>query len=378
MERNIMGSFEFWYGKNVLITGGNGFVASNLALKLIKLGANVHVTMRHYSEHDTIKMLANEDVKYDTEITDMREYTEVKNILDRQQIDTIFHLAASAIVSQASNSPLPTLYNNIITTINILEAARSNNVNRIIIASTDKSYGDHSSSTDHERIPYREHFALRGLDIYSTSKVCADMISQAIALQYRQHILITRCCNIYGPGDFNFSRLIPKTIMRLLSGKAPVINEGNSNVLREYVFVDDVTDGYVFLAEHIEDYYKKEYPQKGEDAYGWPCFNMGSYTEDNLKDPHQLPNIKNVKEVIGMIMDILTVKGEYSIEDLLPIIIPKGANFIEIPDQYLDSSKIHSLGFSSKTSLKEGLKKSIKWYEDHFDFAKKYGAQYLQ
>jgi CDP-glucose 4,6-dehydratase len=371
-----MVSNNFWYGKNVLITGGNGFVASNLAIRLIDLGANVHITMRHYSDHDTIKMLSDKDLKYDIEITDMYQYTDVKSILDRHQIDTIFHLAASAIVSHASNSPSPTLYNNIIPTINILEAARTGNIERVIIASTDKSYGDHSSVEDHsERIPYKENYALRGLDVYSTSKVCTDMISQAIALQYKQHILITRCCNIYGPGDLNFTRLIPKTIMRLLSGKEPVINDGNSHVLREYVFVDDIASGYIFLAEHIEEYYEQEYPQKGKDAYGWPCFNIGSYAGEELRNPHNLPNIKDVTAVISMINEIMA--RECDIEVLQPRIIAKGTNFIEIPDQYLDSTKIHQFGFIPKTNLKEGLKKSIKWYNNNCEFLRKYGAQYL-
>jgi nucleoside-diphosphate-sugar epimerase len=142
--------------------------------------------------------------------------------------------------------------------------------------------------------------------------------------------------------------------------------------------IDDVTEGYLFLAEHIEDFYQQEYPQQGKDAYGWSCFNIGSYGANDLESPHQLPNIKNVKEVIEAIMDILVQKGEYGIEKLLPTIVPKGANFIEIPDQYLDSSKIRRLGFSPKTPLKEGLEKSVQWYENHFDVLKRYGARHLQ
>jgi CDP-glucose 4,6-dehydratase len=370
-----MSAHEFWYGKNVLITGGNGFVASHLAVKLLSFGANVHITMRHYSDHDTIKLLSDNKFEYDTEITDMTEYTDIKSILDKHQIDSAFHLAASAIVSHASNSPSSTLYNNIIPTINILEAARINGVKRLLIASSDKSYGDHSSEYDPERIPYRESYALRGLDIYSASKVCADMISQAMALQYKQPILITRCCNIFGPGDVNFTRLIPRTIMRLLSGKEPVINDGNSEVLREYVFVGDVADAYIFLAEHIEDYFEQNYPQRGEDVYGWPCFNVGSYTGEELLNPRNLSNIKDVKSVIAIITGML--ERDYAIDALQPKIIPKGPNFIEIPDQYLDSAKIHQFGFVPKTTLNDGLEQTIRWYHDNFEFLKKYGAQYL-
>jgi CDP-glucose 4,6-dehydratase len=364
-----------WFGKNVLITGGNGFVASNLAIQLMALGANVHVTMRRYSDHDTIKMLSGEQLNYNIEITNMQH--DVKNIFDRGQIDTVFHLAASAIVSQAANSPLSTFYNNIVPTLNIIEAARMNNIKRVIIASTDKAYGDHSSENDPEGIPYREHYALRGLDVYSASKACVDMISQAMASQYKQHVFITRCGNIYGPGDFNFSRIIPRTIMRILSNRAAVINEGNEKTLREYAFVDDVVSAYIFLAEHVESYYEEqEYPRKGEDAYGWPCFNIGNYTEDDLVYPRNLPNIKNVKSVISMISEIM--QREYNIKALPPEIIPKGPNFIEIPDQYLNSSKIYRLGFKARTSFEEGLRKTINWYYDNREFLRRYGALYLK
>jgi CDP-glucose 4,6-dehydratase len=364
-----------WYGRNVWISGGNGFVAGNLAVKLISLGANVHITVRHYSEYNAMEILSSKQLKYDTEITDMYSYTEINALFARERIDTIFHLAASAIVSQASNSPFSTLYNNIIPTINILEAARVNNIKRIIVASTDKSYGDHSSASDPERIPYKENYALRGLDVYGTSKVCVDMISQTMALQYKQPIFVSRCCNIYGPGDLNLTRLIPKTIMRILSNKGAVINEGNSRVLREFAFVDDIVSGYIFLAEHIESYYKQPYPQDGENAYGWPCFNVGAYTDNDFCHTRDLPNIKDVVSVIAMIAEIM--QGEYNIDVLQPAVIPKGPHFIEIPDQYLNSSKIHGLGFKPQTNFREGLRKTIKWYYDNREFLKKYGAEYL-
>jgi CDP-glucose 4,6-dehydratase len=352
-------------------------VASNLAIKLMALGANVHITMRHYSDHGAIDMLSGGQSKYDTEITNMYQDSDVKALFDRERIDTVFHLAACAIVSQASSSPLATLYNNIIPTINILEAARTNNIKRIIIASTDKSYGDHSSVGDPERIPYRETYALRGLDVYGTSKACVDMISQTMALQYKQNIFVTRYCNIYGPGDFNVSRLIPRTIMRILSNKGAVINEGNSGVLRGFVFIDDVVNGYVFLAEYIEDYYRQPYPQKGEDAYGCPCFNIGAYGDnDDFSHPRNLSNINDVASVISMISEIM--QREYNMDVPPPGTIPKGPNFIEIPDQYLNSLKIHRLGFKPQTNFTEGLRKTIKWYSENMDFFKRYGAEYLR
>ena len=381
-----MDSKNFWFGKNVLITGGNGFVASNLAIKLIRLGANIHVTVNHYSEHSKIKMLSGGDTGYDTEVTNMFNYDDVKRIIDRHRIDTIYHLAANAIVSNAASSPAATLNNNIIPTINILESARISKIPRIIVASTDKSYGDHTDAKDlkdgGEPLPYRENYALRGLDVYSTSKACVDMICQAFALQYKQHIIVTRCSNIYGQGDLNFSRIIPRTILRLLSGKQPVINEGNENVLREYMHIDDIVNGYLFLAENTDYYYKKEYPNRGDESYGWPCFNLGSYNSDTDKEltgraAANLPNIKSTADVMAMITDILAEK-KYIRKRIEPIINKKSGNFVEIPDQYLDSKKIMDLGYKAEIELRRGLCSTADWYYKNYEFLKKLGASYLE
>jgi nucleoside-diphosphate-sugar epimerase len=163
--------------------------------------------------------------------------------------------------------------------------------------------------------------------------------------------------------------------MRVLSDKGAEINEGNNHVLREFIFVDDVVNAYIFLAEHIEDYYDQPYPQKGEDTYGWPCFNIGNYAEDDLVHPENLSNIKDVEAVIFMINDIM--QREYNIKALQPRVIPRGPNFIEIPDQYLNSSKIQRLGFKPRTDFQDGLRKTIQWYYDHREFLKRYGALYL-
>jgi CDP-glucose 4,6-dehydratase len=368
----------FWSGKKVLITGGNGFVASNLAIKLIKLKANVHLTVRPGRDaHNTIQMLCGKDLGYSIEQTDLFDYNEVKNILSRRQIDTIFHLAASAIVQQAAISPSPTLLNNIIPTINILEAARVDEIERIIVASSDKAYGTHHPKGDSEDLPYRENYALRGLDVYSTSKACADLICQAMAFQYKMNIIVTRCSNIYGPGDLNFTRLIPGTIMRILSNKPPIINKGKGEVLREYMYIDDIVRAYVFLAENADKCYERKSPDRGNELYGWPCFNVGSYSTNELDHPEKLSNIKNTQDVIKLIGEL--VHEEYHDRNIKEAVINTKPlkNFIEIPDQFSDSKKIQDFGFKSTTELQDGLRKTIKWYHKHFDFLKQYGANYL-
>ncbi len=208
-------------------------------------------------------------------------FIEVQKICNRHQIDTIFHLAASAVVGEAANAPISTCENNIIPTLNLLEAARINKIPRVIVASTDKSYGDHADDDDPERIPYTESFALRGLDVYSASKVCADMIAQTYAFQFKLPVLVVRPCNIFGPGDLNFTRLIPRTILRLMQGSQPVINQGNDRVLREFIYIDDLVNAYLFLAENLERHYASPLPQRGRATYGWIAYNAGSYVRSS-------------------------------------------------------------------------------------------------
>lgn len=355
---------DFWFGKRVLVTGADGFAASHLIKALVEKKAVVIGTTRHNRP-------SKGPVKYDLEQSDLLDYQEVRRICDRHQVDTIFHLAATAIVSNAANSPMSTIENNVIPTLNLLEVARVNKIPRIIIASTDKSYGDHASS-ENEKIPYREEYALRGLDVYSASKVCTDMIAQTYAFQFGLPIVVTRSCNMYGPGDLNFTRLIPRTIMCLLSGKPPVINLGNEKVLREYIYIGDVVKAYLMLAENIESYYGPDncnMPKSGAHTYGWPAFNFGSYGANDLKNITHCDKIKSVHDVITILRS--------KIANIEPQTIEKPSNFIEIPDQYLDSSKLQQLGFIAETPFEEGLEATIKWYKDNYNELENAAFKYI-
>lgn len=364
---------SFWFGKRVLVTGGDGFVASHLIKELLRLEAYVVTTIRHNRPLMTLELLndgAPLTHKPDLEYSNLLNHQEVRRICDRHQIDTIFHLAATAIVSDAANSPLSTAENNIIPTLNLLEVARINKIPRVIIASTDKSYGDHASG-DVEALPYQESYSLRGLDVYSASKVCADMLAQTYAFQFKLPVVVTRSCNVYGPGDLNFTRLIPRTIMRLLANEAPVINLGNEKVLREYIYVKDTVNAYLILGEKIKDYYgedNKNMPGSGPLAYGWPAFNFGTYTKEQLKNLPACDNVKSVSDVIGIICKKMS--------EIAPVTIGKPDNFIEIPDQYLDSSKIQKLGFKPQTTFEAGITETIEWYKNNLKHLQKNAAKY--
>jgi CDP-glucose 4,6-dehydratase len=249
--------------------------------------------------------------------------------------------------------------------------ARVSNIPRVLIASTDKSYGDHATDS-YEKLPYKENYALRGLDVYSSSKVCADMIAQTYAFQFKLPVMICRSSNIYGPGDLNFTRLIPRTVMRLMSDKPPVINIGNENVLREYIYVEDIVDAYLLLAEKTEGYYGSNHsnmPRSGTETYGWPAFNVGSYTSKELSDISTCDGIKSVSTLISLLRE--------KVKNIEPVIIPKPENFIEIPDQYIDASKLFALGFKPKVSFEEGIERTTSWYKENFSVLEKFAGKYL-
>lgn len=316
---------NFWSHRTVLVTGITGFVGSSLAQRLVALNARVIGLIRdEVIESDFTRLgLAEEITVVRGELED---YAKLERVLNEYQVETVYHLGAQTIVGTANRSPISTLNTNIRGTWNLLEACRGKNtIQSIIVASSDKAYGTH------KKLPYREDFPLKPDNPYDVSKACADLISQSYSKTYGLPVVVTRFANIYGPGDFNFSRIVPDTIRSVLHGKAPVIRS-DGKPERDYLYVEDVVDLYLLLAEQIGK-------TKGE------IFNAG----------HNKP-----VSVLDLVKMIISLAGG---KNLKPVIQGKGSLHGEIDKQWLDGAKVKKrLGWAPKVNLEEGLKKTIEWH----------------
>lgn len=318
---------NFWQDRRVFITGANGFVGSWLTRALIERGAEVSVLIKEEvpgslfnAEAPKLKKIFRGSLVY---------YNLMESIFKEEKPDTCFHLAAQAIVGKANQSPLPTFESNIKGTWNILEAAREKGIGRMVVASSDKAYGEH------EKLPYREDFSLSALHPYDASKASSDILARTYAHTYNLPLAVTRCSNIYGGGDVNFSRIIPDTIRSVLKNKNPVIRSDGSP-LRDYTYVEDIVLAYLTLAEHV-----------GEKAINGQAFNFG--TERPIS-------------VLKLVNEIIKLSGRKSLK---PVILGKGKLKGEIDKQYLDITKARRLlSWKPRYKLEEGLKKTIEWYEN--------------
>jgi CDP-glucose 4,6-dehydratase len=253
-------------------------------------------------------------------------------ILNEYEIDTVFHLGAQAIVGTAARSPLSTFESNVRGTWNLLDACRLNErlVRRVIVASSDKAYGAH------DRLPYTEDMPLEGRFPYDVSKSCADLIAQAYFHAYRTPLVVTRCGNLWGPGDLNYNRLIPGTIRSALLGEAPVVRS-DGTCRRDYFYVRDAVSAYLTIAEQMDDQ-----PLAGH------AFNFGN------EQP------ASVLEVVHAILRVMNRP------DLKPVVRNEAAH--EIQDQYLDCSKAHELlGWRARYTFEAGLLETIPWYRAQID-----------
>lgn len=323
MDRN------FWKGKKILVTGFEGFVGSNLTKKLISFGARVTGLDIKVKREDTL-LTKDDYMKLTIFKGSVASYKLVREILSSKKIEFIFHLAAETIVGRCLKSPKRTFFSNICGTWNILEACRASpRVKAIVVASSDKAYGIKT------KLPYKENSSLGGCYPYDVSKSCADLVSSAYFHTYGLPVCITRCGNIFGPGDFNFSRIIPDNIKAVIKNRTLLLRS-NGKFTRDYIYIEDIILGYLSLAQNLQ-----KLKLSGE------AFNFSN------------DKPVSVLELVKIIYKLAGKKPNYRILNQAKY---------EIRDQYLSSQKARvKLGWHPKYTLYDGLKVTIEWYKDYFE-----------
>jgi CDP-glucose 4,6-dehydratase len=320
-----------WGDTPVLVTGAEGFIGSWIAGRLLDEGARVIVPRRDF---DPASRFAAEGLadRCDVVLADIRDYDEMLRVLTEYEVEAVFHLAAQTIVGTANRFPLSTWEANVRGTYTLLEACRAyggdgGGAARIVVASSDKAYGDH------DELPYREDFALRARYPYDVSKACTDMIARSAAATHDMPVAVTRLANVYGPGDLNWSRIVPDTARALVRGQRPVIRSDGSPE-RDYLFVEDAVNAYLTIAESLD--------RSGPRGKAW---NVGTGAP---------------VAVLDLVRRMIAVSGR----DLEPDVQGQGVPHGEVDRQFLDSTAIREeLGWEPRIGLDEGLLRAWEWYE---------------
>ncbi len=329
-EQAIRNLQSFWLDRPVFVTGCAGFLGSWLTVALVEAGASVVGLVRDAVPFSHLRRSGYQD-RIAVVRGDVTDYELVERALNEYEIDTIFHLAAQTIVPIANRAPLSTFDTNVKGTWTVLEAARrSPQVTRVVVASSDKAYGAP------EKLPYTEDAPLLGCYPYDVSKACADIIARAYTATYDLPVAVTRCANLYGGGDLNWSRIVPGTVRSVIRGERPIIRS-DGTFLRDYLYVKDAVHAYMTLVEHLD-----------ESEVSGEAFNFG---------------MDSPKSVLETVQAIIAVSDHPELE---PVVLDDAPH--EIQAQYLDSSKASRvLGWSPRYSLEEGLRETVEWYREFLD-----------
>ena len=317
-----------WKSRTVLVTGATGILGSWLAHALLAEGAAVVALVRDADPQS--ELFRSGDYKR-VSIVDgqLEDFWSIERAINQYEIDTVFHLGAQPIVGVANRFPLQTFEANIRGTYNLLEGCRihSKLVQRIVVASSDKAYGDQTV------LPYVEEMPLIGHHPYDVSKSCTDLLAQSYAHSFDLPVAIARCGNIFGGGDLNWSRIVPGTIRSLLHGERPVIRSDGSFV-RDYIYVKDVVTAYMVLAERLK-----------EDSISGQAFNFSLEVPVTVKEIAE--RIKSLMGCDDVALDIQNIATN------------------EIKEQFLSAAKAKKvLNWKATYSLDSGLRETIEWYRN--------------
>ena len=330
----------FWKNKNIFITGVAGFVGSNLAKNLVNNDANI-IGLTKNKNKNSLLYYEKIDKKINLIFGDITDKELLKSIFLKYKIDICFHLAAQVEVGSAKVYPYLTWETNIRGTYTLLETIRENrkSIKSVVVASSDKAYGDYPIT----KLPYKEHYELKANFPYDTSKACADMITKSYSTNlYKLPIVTTRFANIYGPGQLNFTALIPDAIRSCILNKKFIIR-GDGESIRDFVYINDIVDLYKLLAQNL---YLKPKKFRGQ------VFNAGTNTQH---------------KIINIIQQIFFYAKKQNELKKINKMASKNKTTGELSVQYMDYQKLNDyIGWKPKHKFIDILPKLFKWYKNYF------------
>jgi CDP-glucose 4,6-dehydratase len=319
-----------WRGRSVFVTGAYGLLGGWLVKALLANGAAITVLKRDAVAASAL-VLEGTERRVNVVHGDVSDFALLERTLGEYEVDTVFHLAAQAIVGIAGRSPRSTFETNIRGTWTMLEACRHTGVARTIVASSDKAYGAH------DELPYRENFALQPQHPYEVSKAAADLIARSYWRAFGLQVAVTRFANLYGGGDFNFTRLVPEAVLAAIERRTPVIRS-DGKPERDFLYVEDAVAAYLAICDLLDDG-----SGTGE------AFNAGSGQP------------RSVLEVVELVCQLAGT-------GIQPDVRGTSRQPGEITRQWVDSTKLRTTsGWKPRFTLEEGLRRTVDWYRQHLD-----------
>jgi len=307
------------------VTGATGLLGSWVVPELVRRGAEVVALVRDGAPRSILAR----DGWLDRIVTVRGSLSDdglLRRAFAEYGIETAFHLGAQTLVGVAKVDPVGTLEANVRGTWLLLEAARQAGVKQVLVASSDKAYGDSAN------LPYFEDHPLQGRFPYDVSKSCTDLVTTMYARTFGLCACIVRCGNLFGGGDLNFSRLIPGVIRATVRNE-PFLIRSDGKFVRDFLYVEDAADAYLALAEKMA----------ADPALAGEAFNFGLELRPTM---------------LELTEKVLAMMGR---SDLRPVV--QNIASAEIREQYLDAGKARArLGWKPRYGMDEGLKRTIDLY----------------
>lgn len=342
-------------GKNVLVTGGFGFVGGHMTRVLVGLGA--HVTVLDVRTGADIDSMINDPAHHLRDRIkivngDVGDVKAVRECLNEGRFHFIFNFAAYAtVIEKAVEHPLDTIQANTMGLVNVLEAARALKVRptSIFHASTDKVYGEMDGE------PYEEEKTpLRGIGVYDGAKLAADVFARTYHEVFGLPTVVLRMCNLFGPSDFNIGyRLIPRAMHSLYGGqqpKGPELYFDSIEHWRDYLYVDDCVRAILLLGHTPEC--------RGQ------VFNLAAAKFTSTPDL-----LKNIVQIAYEVeKDLDPQRAEAILHNGLSVKVrASNPNVLTITKQRLNGDKIKRMTeFEPTIEFTEGLRRTIRAYREYF------------